>query len=103
MCAEASTVLRAVAADFFFSCWYLEIPLDNRIQHIPRCVDYHAQGFRLGNVRISMLEVEAIIRDMTEIVRRSYRTVCLLLRPHRRLQATGLSQLCIKITRKGDR
>jgi hypothetical protein len=26
MCAEASTVLRAVAADFFFNCWYLEIP-----------------------------------------------------------------------------
>jgi hypothetical protein len=29
MCAEASTVLRAVAvavaADFFFNCWYLEI------------------------------------------------------------------------------
>jgi hypothetical protein len=47
MCAEARTVLRAVAADFFFNCWYLEIPLDNRIQHIPRCVHYHAQGFRL--------------------------------------------------------
>jgi hypothetical protein len=29
MCAEASTVLRAVAADFFFNCWYLEIPSDN--------------------------------------------------------------------------
>jgi hypothetical protein len=35
MCAEASTVLRAVAADFFFNCWYLEIPSDNRILHIP--------------------------------------------------------------------
>jgi hypothetical protein len=22
MCAEASTILRAVAADFFFNCWY---------------------------------------------------------------------------------
>jgi hypothetical protein len=31
MCAEASTVLRAVAADFFFKCWYLEIPSDNVI------------------------------------------------------------------------
>jgi hypothetical protein len=30
MCAEASTVLRAVVADLFFNCWYLEIPLDNR-------------------------------------------------------------------------
>jgi hypothetical protein len=36
MCAEVSTVLRAVAADFFFNCWYLEFPSDNRIQHIPR-------------------------------------------------------------------
>jgi hypothetical protein len=48
MCAEASTVLRAVAADFFFNCWYLEIPSDNRIRHMPRCVHQHAEGF--GNV-----------------------------------------------------
>jgi hypothetical protein len=34
MCADASTILRAVAADFFFNCWYLEIPSDNRIRHI---------------------------------------------------------------------
>jgi hypothetical protein len=47
MCAEASTVLRAVEADFLFNCWYLEIPSDNRIRHIPRSVHYHAQGFRL--------------------------------------------------------
>jgi hypothetical protein len=33
MCAEASTVLKAVAADFFFNCWCLEIPSDNRIRH----------------------------------------------------------------------
>jgi hypothetical protein len=25
----------------------LDIPLDNRIRHIPRCVHYHAQGLRL--------------------------------------------------------
>jgi hypothetical protein len=31
VCAEASTVLRAVAADFFCNCWCLEIPSDNRI------------------------------------------------------------------------
>jgi hypothetical protein len=35
MSAEASTVLRAVAADFFFNCWYMEIPSDNRIRHVP--------------------------------------------------------------------
>jgi hypothetical protein len=35
MCAEASTVLRAVAADFFFNCWCVEIPSDNCIRHVP--------------------------------------------------------------------
>jgi hypothetical protein len=40
MCVEASTVLRAVAADFFFNCWYMEIPSDNRIRPVPRCVHY---------------------------------------------------------------
>jgi hypothetical protein len=30
MCSEASTVLRAVAADFSFNCWCVEIPSDNR-------------------------------------------------------------------------
>jgi hypothetical protein len=48
MCAEESTVLEAVAVDFFFNCWYLEIP---------RCVHYHAGSFRL---RISMFEEEAV-------------------------------------------
>jgi hypothetical protein len=47
VCAEASTVLRAVATDFFFSCRCMEIPSDNRIRDVPRCVHYHAQGFRL--------------------------------------------------------
>jgi hypothetical protein len=44
---DASTVLRTVAVDFFFNCWCLEIPSDNRIRHAPRCVHYHAQGFQL--------------------------------------------------------
>jgi hypothetical protein len=47
MCAEASTVLRAVAADFFFNYWYLEISSDNCIGYIAKCVHHHAQGFRL--------------------------------------------------------
>jgi hypothetical protein len=38
VCTEASTVLRAVAEDFFFNCSCLEIPSDNRIRHVPRCV-----------------------------------------------------------------
>jgi hypothetical protein len=60
MCAEASTVLRVVAADFFFNCWHLEISSDNHIWHIPRRVHYHAQGFRLKRSRISMLELKAV-------------------------------------------
>jgi hypothetical protein len=48
VCTEASTVLRAVAADFFFNCWCLEILSDNSIQHVPRCIHYHEQGFRWG-------------------------------------------------------
>jgi hypothetical protein len=47
VCVEASTVLRAVVADFFFSCWCLEIASDNYIRHVPRCVHYHVQGFQL--------------------------------------------------------
>jgi hypothetical protein len=47
MCAEASTILRAVAADFFFNCWCLEISSDNRIRHIPGFVHYYEQSFRL--------------------------------------------------------
>jgi hypothetical protein len=41
MCAEASTVLRAVAPDFFFNCWCLEILLDNSIQMV---TDYALLG-----------------------------------------------------------
>jgi hypothetical protein len=54
MCAEASTVLRAVAVDFFFNCWYLEIPSDNHVRHIRRCVHYHAQGLELNVYRHSV-------------------------------------------------
>jgi hypothetical protein len=31
VCAEVSTVLRAVAADFFINCCYLETPSNNSI------------------------------------------------------------------------
>jgi hypothetical protein len=47
MCAEASTVLRAVVEDFFFNCLCMNIPSDNCIQHIQRCVHYHVQSFQL--------------------------------------------------------
>jgi hypothetical protein len=44
---EGHSVLRAVMVDFFFNCWCLEIPSDNRTLHVPRCVYNHAQNFRL--------------------------------------------------------
>jgi hypothetical protein len=47
MCAEASTVLRAVVGDFSINCCYLEIPSGNRIQHIARCGHDHVQTFQL--------------------------------------------------------
>jgi hypothetical protein len=49
--AEASAILRAVATDFFFNFSYLEIPSDNRIRHLPRCVHYHVQGLQLETVQ----------------------------------------------------
>jgi hypothetical protein len=47
VCTEASIVLTAVAADFFFNCWCSEIRLDNHIQHEQRCVQYHVQTLKL--------------------------------------------------------
>jgi hypothetical protein len=45
MCAETSTVLRAVAADFFFGGSHLEFPTDVIVivLHISLCVDDYAQ------------------------------------------------------------
>jgi hypothetical protein len=45
--AEALAIMVAVTADFVFNRWDLEILLYCRIQHIPRCVHYHAQSLRL--------------------------------------------------------
>jgi hypothetical protein len=67
MSAEASTVLRAVAADFIFNCWYLEIPSDNRIRHqgastiVRKALDWKRSI-------ISMLEVEAIPQSCIPLV-----------------------------------
>jgi hypothetical protein len=44
MCTEVSTILITVAAELLFNCWYLEIPSDNCIRHVPWCVHYHAQA-----------------------------------------------------------
>jgi hypothetical protein len=45
--AETTTVLRAVAVDFVFNFWCLEILSDNSIRHVPMCDHYHAKSFSL--------------------------------------------------------
>jgi hypothetical protein len=59
MCAEASTILRAVAADFFFNRWYLEIPSDifGTYQGASTIM---RKAFDWTCSRMSMLEVEAV-------------------------------------------
>jgi hypothetical protein len=52
MCAEASTVLRAVAADFFFNCWHFGT-YQGASTIMPKAFDWIRS-------RISMLEVEAV-------------------------------------------
>jgi hypothetical protein len=47
MCVETSTVVRAVAADFFFDCGDVEIPANESIRNMPGGVHYHAQDLRL--------------------------------------------------------
>jgi hypothetical protein len=44
MCAEASAILVAVAADFFFDGSHLEVLKDVIVRHISRCIDDYAQG-----------------------------------------------------------
>jgi hypothetical protein len=50
VCAEASTVLRAVAADFFFNCECLENPSDNRIRHVPKVRPLSFAKLSIGSV-----------------------------------------------------
>jgi hypothetical protein len=75
MCAEASTVLRAVAADFFFNCWYLEIPSDNRIRQIPRCKTFDWKRSRIFMMTgtdthatmVELLEAMISVRSVTRL------------------------------------
>jgi hypothetical protein len=62
MCAEASTVLRAVAADFFFNCWYLEILRITVFDTYQGASTIMRKAFDWKRSRISMLEVEAVPR-----------------------------------------
>jgi hypothetical protein len=41
---EAGTVLRTVALDIFFNCWYLEIASDNRIRETVSLVLFKPSG-----------------------------------------------------------
>jgi hypothetical protein len=44
VCTEASTILKVVAADFFFNCWCMEVLSDNRIRHVPSCAEIVFKG-----------------------------------------------------------
>jgi hypothetical protein len=60
MCAEESTILRAVVADFFFNCWYLEIPSDNVFGTYQGASTIMQKAFDWKRSRMSMLEVEVV-------------------------------------------
>jgi hypothetical protein len=45
--AEASTIVRAEAADFFCYCRTVKIPSDERVGDVPGSVHYHVQGLGL--------------------------------------------------------
>jgi hypothetical protein len=47
MDAEASTIVRAEAADFFSDCWAVKIPSVVHAGDVPGSVHYHAQGLGL--------------------------------------------------------
>jgi hypothetical protein len=59
-------VLRAVAADSFFNCWCLEIPSDNRILHVPKCMHCHAQVFRSEAYSCMLVIINFIRNDLEE-------------------------------------
>jgi hypothetical protein len=61
--AEASTVLRAVAADFFFNCWYLEIPRIIVFGTYQGASTIMRKAFDWKRSTISMLEVEAVLQN----------------------------------------
>jgi hypothetical protein len=48
--AEASTVLRAVEANFFCNCSCLYIPSDNRIRHVPKFRPLSCSKLSIGNL-----------------------------------------------------
>jgi hypothetical protein len=60
MCAEASTVLRAVAADFFFNYWCLEIPSETVFGTYQGVSTIMRKAFGWKRSMMSMLEVEAV-------------------------------------------
>jgi hypothetical protein len=59
VCAKASSVLRAVVADFF-NCWCLEIPSDTVLGTYQGASTIMRKVFDWKRTRISMLEVGAV-------------------------------------------
>jgi hypothetical protein len=64
-------VLRAVAADFIFNCWYLENPSNDRIRHVLKCVHYMRKAFDWKRSRIYLQEVEIQIGLSSTLYKRA--------------------------------
>jgi hypothetical protein len=60
VCAEASTVLTAVAADFFCTCWCIDITSDNVFGTYQGASTILRKAFNWKRSRISVLEVKAL-------------------------------------------
>jgi hypothetical protein len=60
VCADASTVLRAVVVDFFFNCWCLEISLETIFGMYQGASTITHKAFYWKCSSIFMLEVEAV-------------------------------------------
>jgi hypothetical protein len=65
MGAEASTIVRAEAADFFCDFGAVKIPSDERVGDVPGSVHYHAKVLDWNLSRISMLKVKAVPQNCT--------------------------------------
>jgi hypothetical protein len=60
---EARTLFRDVVKDFFFNCWYLEIPSDNRIWHVEGVSAIVHKTSDWKRSRISVFEVDAVLHS----------------------------------------
>jgi hypothetical protein len=66
VCAETSTVLRALAADLFFNYGYMEIPLDNLFGTYQGASTVMHKAFDWKRSRIFVMELEALPQSIPQ-------------------------------------